>query len=341
MKVARVACIAALLTLPSAVYGHGFSPGYLELREGARGRVEVLWKVPLGGESGVEGREPLSMRFPTYCREVARRAPVGVPGAVLERFALDCGPRGLGGATLALVSDESRGVDVLVTARFASGQRFSGLLRGASPTLTLPAAVGASRWSVARGYVASGVTHIATGVDHLMFVLGLLLLVRGVGALVRTVTAFTVGHSVTLALATLGLARVSQGPVEAAIAASIALLAVERSAPDDAPPSWTRRAPWITAGVFGLLHGFGFAGALAEAGLPTQNVPLALLAFNVGVELGQLAFVALVLAVALATRRWTANRSNTVQTVAVYVLGVAGTYLFLERTAHVAGWFDR
>lgn len=339
MRARVAALLAALVVAPSAARAHGFSPAYLELRERADGRVEVLWKVPLAGEGGVEGREPVSVRLPRACREVARREPASVPGAVIDRYAVDCGPGGIGGATVTLVSPEGRGCDVMVSLRFASGQRYTGLLRAGAPSLELPRSTGGSAWRVARSYLGEGVKHIATGADHLLFVLGLLLLVRGVGALIRTVTAFTVGHSVTLALATLGVVRVASAPVEAVIALSILLLAVELSRGDDGGETLTRRAPWLVAGGFGLLHGFGFAGALTEAGLPERNVPLALLFFNVGVELGQVVFVAFALAALAAVKRLSRDRSHSVRSALTYGIGVASTYWFLARFSLVAGWF--
>jgi hydrogenase/urease accessory protein HupE len=331
-----LALVAALVLAPLEARAHGFSPGYLELRERSDGRVEVLWKVPLGGEGGVEGREPMTVRLPPRCREVARREAVSVPGAMLDRYAVDCGREGLGGLTVSMESPEGRGSDVLVSARFASGQRYTGVLRAGAASLELPTPAKGGAWRVARSYLGEGVKHIATGADHLLFVLGLLLLVRAVGPLVRTITAFTVGHSVTLALATLGLVRVPQAPVEAVIALSILLLAVELSGDEN---TWTKRAPWLVAGGFGLLHGFGFAGALIEAGVPGGNVPLALFFFNVGVELGQVAFVAVCLSALHLVKRLAPDRSDTVRSLLGYVIGVASTYWFLERSSVVMGWF--
>ena len=174
-------------------------------------------------------------------------------------------------------------------------------LTPAEPGFTVVAAPGALE--VARTYFALGVEHILAGVDHLLFVLGLLFLVGSWGRLIGTVTAFTVAHSLTLAAATLGLVYVPQKPVEAAIALSIAFVAADILRTDDARKSLTRRAPWIVAFVFGLLHGLGFAGALSDVGLPEHAVPLALLFFNLGVELGQLLFIACALPLAALGRR--------------------------------------
>src|SRR5262249_43100003 len=152
-----------------------------------------------------------------------------------------------------------------------------------------------SAGAVLSGYVRLGITHILLGADHLLFVLGLLLLVPSLGMLVRTITAFTLAHSVTLGLAVLGLIAVPAAPVEALIAASIVLVALELVRDPGAAPTLGRRAPWAIALGFGLLHGLGFAGALADVGLPADRIPLALLGFNAGVEVGQLAFVAAML----------------------------------------------
>ncbi len=153
-----------------------------------------------------------------------------------------------------------------------------------------------SGWSVAGTYLSLGVEHILLGIDHLLFVLALLLITRGTWRLVKTVTAFTVAHSITLALATLGFVHVPQAPVEAVIALSIVFVAAEIVRVRNGRDGIAARAPWIVAFTFGLLHGFGFAGALARVGLPEGHIPLALLFFNVGVEVGQLLFIAAVLA---------------------------------------------
>lgn len=332
---ARWGVTLAAALWPAAAWGHGFAPGYLELCEGRGGRVEVLWKEPGGGEGG-EG-EAARVRLPARCREVARREAVAAPGAVLRRFALDCGSAGIGGAVVALDAPHGQGTDVLVLVRYASGRTFSGVLRGDAPTLTVPDVAGGSRLAVARSYLALGVRHIATGADHLAFVLGLLLLSRGVGGVVRTVTAFTAGHSVTLALAALGLARASQAPVEATIAASIALLGVELLDDGRAGETLTRRAPWAVAGGFGLLHGFGFAGVLLETGLPEGEVPLALLCFNAGVELGQLAFVALAGGALWALARASAAGPLRARRAMAYAIGAAGVCWTLQRVAAMFG----
>jgi hypothetical protein len=196
-----------------------------------------------------------------------------------------------------------------------------------------------SALDVVRAYTVLGIEHILGGVDHLLFVLALLLLVRGLGRLVATVTAFTVAHSVTLAAATLGFVHVPSAPVEATIALSILFLASELArqqlAGGASRADLTARFPWVVAFSFGLLHGFGFAGALSEIGMPAKAVPLALLFFNVGVELGQLAFIAAVLAVGWGFRRAALVAPRGWPRAAAYGIGSVAAFWFVQRTVAI------
>jgi hydrogenase/urease accessory protein HupE len=189
-----------------------------------------------------------------------------------------------------------------------------------------------SSFSVGAEYLLLGFDHILAGVDHLVFVLGLTLIVGGGWRLVKTITAFTVAHSITLALSTLGHVRVSHAPVEAAIALSIVFLARELLLMRRGQPGLTSRAPWLVAFAFGLLHGLGFAGALREIGLPQGDIPLALLAFNIGVEAGQLAFVAVVLALLAIGRRISSDTlPKWLGQVPAYAIGTVAAFWTLER----------
>jgi hypothetical protein len=182
---------------------------------------------------------------------------------------------------------------------------------------------------VLRRYGELGVEHILGGTDHLAFVFGLLLLVRGWGRLLGTISAFTLAHTLTLGLAVLGIVRVPPAPVEAMIAVSIVLVAVEALRPADAPPTLAHRKPWLVAFLFGLLHGLGFAGALAELGLPADQLPAALLAFNAGVEVGQLAFVATMLVPVV----WLRRLPRAVQAIPAYAIGALAVAWTFERVA--------
>lgn len=193
------------------------------------------------------------------------------------------------------------------------------------------------RFEVARTYTVLGIEHILMGVDHLLFVLALLLLVDSRRRLLVTITAFTVAHSITLALASLGVLSVPGPPVEASIALSIVFVASEIIHARQGRPGLTQRYPWVVAFTFGLLHGLGFAGALAEVGLPPLSVPTALLFFNVGVEIGQLLFIAAVLAFIWlsrqAVRRLGLPSVNGLWRVVPYAIGGVASYWLFERIA--------
>jgi hypothetical protein len=198
-----------------------------------------------------------------------------------------------------------------------------------APRFTVTAASGSL--GVARTYVGLGVEHILFGVDHLLFVLALLILVPSGRLLLWTITSFTLAHSLTLAAATLGWVAVPPAPVEAAIALSIVFVASEILHARRGRPGLSARRPWLVAFAFGLLHGFGFAGALRELGLPERSIPLALLAFNLGVELGQLVFVAAVLALAAAIARLRIPAVRRWREAAAYGIGTIAAYWLIER----------
>ena len=333
-----VALLGALLFLvPGAVLAHEVRPGYLSITERDGGRWDVVWKIPASAES----RLALEARLPAACRELSTpRHWEHVAGATVERFTVDCGAAGLEGGEVAIGGLALTLTDVLLRVEWADGSQVSTLLRPEAPSARV--ARGAASSAPAAAFLRLGVEHILLGVDHLLFVLCLLLLVDGTRRLLLTITAFTVAHSVTLALATLGVVRVPSRPVEATIALSIVFLAVElvrhrRAGRCRGEASLTARRPWLVAFAFGLLHGLGFAGALFEIGLPEGDIPLALFLFNVGVEAGQVAFVAVVLGTlaavrivarhagaALARPRWTAL-------VPAYAIGCVAAAWLLER----------
>jgi hydrogenase/urease accessory protein HupE len=186
---------------------------------------------------------------------------------------------------------------------------------------------------VAWTYLGLGVEHILLGIDHLLFVLALLFLVQGWRRVIITITAFTVAHSITLAAATLGLVHVPQAPVEASIALSIVFVATEIVRSRMGRVSVAERWPWVIAFVFGLLHGFGFAGALREVGMPEDAIPLALLCFNIGVEVGQLLFIAAVMGIVTLLRRSAITIPAWAWRVPVYTIGTLAMYWTIERVA--------
>jgi len=320
---------------PDPAAAHEVRPGYLELSEVEAGSYDVLWKVPARGDY----RLALYARLPAGCTD-APDAGSFVGGAFITRWRARC-TDGLVGKRISVDGLAATRTDVLVRISHLDGVTQTARLTPDQPYLDVAAAP--SRTEVARTYFVLGVEHILLGIDHLLFVLGLLLLVGNVRRLIVTVTAFTVAHSITLAAATLGLVHVPQAPVEAVIALSVMFVAAEILRAAHGRASLTARAPWVVAFVFGLLHGLGFAGALREVGLPQTDIPLALLLFNVGVEIGQLAFIAAVVAILAVIARLTSKGSDDraggawraealVRTPLAYLIGCTAAYWTIDRT---------
>jgi len=271
----------------SGVEAHEVRPAFLDIRESSPGTFDVLWKVPARGEY----RLGLHARLPTECRGGPSHGNF-VGDAFVEQWQARC-PDGLVGRVIDIEGLSATRTDVLARLQRADGTTQTARLTPEQTSFVVQAAP--SALEVSRTYFVLGVEHILLGVDHLLFVLGLLFLVDGWRQLVGTVTAFTVAHSITLAGATLGWVHAPQAPIEAAIALSVMFVAAEILERARGRGGLAASAPWLVAFVFGLLHGFGFSGALREVGLPEQDIPLALLFFNVGVEVGQLLFIAVVL----------------------------------------------
>lgn len=321
--------LAAALGLPSLAAAHPLSPALLEVIEhddvGAS-QVDVMLKIAKSGEAG---RAPdLEPMLPASCALRGSVRTEQLPDATVRRSRYRCGS--LAGDVVGVGGLAETKTDVLLRVTLAGGYQIAGVLRPDAPSMVLPEA--ASALAVAVDYLKLGVEHILGGLDHLLFVLALLVLLGSSGgALVKTITAFTLGHSATLVAMSIGWAAPSPGPVEAAIAGSVLLLVVEVAR--GRRPTLTRRYPWAIAGGFGLLHGFGFAGALAEIGLPANEIPLALLSFNVGVEIGQLAVVAAALAVGRVAASLPSAVPQLALRAAVYAMGATAAFWTLERTA--------
>ena len=271
-------------------------PGYLELRQTAPDTFDLLFKIPARGE---DLRLAVYLTLPEGTQDVrAPRASFG-DGAYVERRTVRC-DGGLAGHAVIIEGLSATLTDVLVRVESLAGATQTERLSPTRTAFVIQAAPGAGE--VAATYLGLGIEHILFGFDHLLFVLALVILVRDWRRVAVTVTAFTIAHSITLVAATLGFVNVPGPPVEATIALSIMLVAVEVLNARQGKPSFTERLPWLVAFSFGLLHGFGFAGALAEVGLPQHAIPVALLFFNVGVEVGQLIFVAAVLSLTWLSR---------------------------------------
>lgn len=355
----------SLLAMTSA-WAHEVRPAYLELTERAKGEFDVLWKVPALGGIPLAG-EDIPHEAPVLLPDAPnapKTMPCGCPvpatsqftrgvlpihpslpkdgeiisfprverlqGAEIKRWSIRTGPQGLEGWEVTVHGLSATMVDVLVRVALADGRVVSRMLRPDAPSFVFgpeDAGPGVSE------YFVLGVEHILLGIDHLLFVLALVLIVRGVGLLVKTITAFTVAHSITLALATLGIVHVPSAPVEAVIALSIVFVAAEIVRSMRGTSGLTERAPWIVAFTFGLLHGFGFAGALAEVGLPQDDIPLALLLFNLGVEAGQLAFVAVVFAIIALMKRIRLPLPQWARLVPPYAIGSVAMFWVIQRVA--------
>ena len=315
------------LLAPEAARSHEARPCYLEVTETSTGRYDVLWRTPvLAGQ-----RLPVQLVFPTEIRNVVPPGERVLADSVVERRVIDAGPAGMAGRRVEFIGLDFTLSDVLVRVQHRDGTHWTALVKPGQPWIEMRERQGL--FAVAGAYVSQGVQHILAGVDHLLFVFALMLLVGSGWTLVKTITAFTVAHSITLALATLGVIHVPAPPVEVTIALSILLLAVEIARVSRGQPSLSARVPWAVAFCFGLLHGLGFAGALSAVGLPQGDVPLALLSFNVGVELGQLAFVGVVLALRVLLMRLPlpVNLVRYAQPVAYYAIGTASAFWFFER----------
>ena len=334
-------CLAILLGVLGALLGHSaqadeLRPGYLELRQTASDTYSLLFKIPALGD---DLRLAIYVNLPEGTNDVRPPRAGFNGGAYTERRTIRRNG-GLTGQTIAIEGLSSTSTDVLVRIESLGGATQTERLSPTKTRFVVQTAPGA--WEVAATYLRLGIEHILMGFDHLLFVLALVILVRDWRRVVLTVTAFTVAHSITLAAATLGLVNVAGPPVEAAIALSIVLVAVEIVNARRGTPSLAARWPWIVAFCFGLLHGFGFAGALAEVGLPHHAIPLSLLFFNLGVEIGQLVFVAAVLTIGGLFRRAIALRLepslvqptvNRLDVTAAYAIGAVAAYWLIERTS--------
>jgi hydrogenase/urease accessory protein HupE len=301
-----------------------FRPAYLELRETGADSYGVLWKVPAQGEM----RLAVGVRFPSGTTQLTPPQGRFAGNAYVERWEISR-PGGLAGQTLGIEGIAAGVTDVIVRVERRDGTSQVERVLPQSPQFTVVAASGAAQ--VAWSYLVLGVEHILGGVDHLLFVLALLLIVRGGARIFATITAFTAAHSITLVAATLGWVHVPGPPVEATIALSILFVAAEVVHGLRGREGMTARAPWIVAFSFGLLHGFGFAGALAEVGLPQKAIPVALFTFNVGVELGQLMFVTFVLALRMLLVRLPIPERAWVPYVAPYAIGAVAMFWVIER----------
>ena len=306
-----------------------FRPAYLELREAGSSAFgdqvyDVTWKVPAQGDL----RLAVQVRFPADTTQITPPQGMFAGTAHVERWQISR-PGGLIGQTVSIDGIAGGATDVIVRIERQDGSSQMEHLLPQQPQFIVqgPASTGQVAWS----YLVLGVEHILGGIDHLLFVLALLLIVRGGKRILTTITAFTVAHSITLIAATLGWVHVPGPPVESMIALSIVFVAAEIVRGLRGEPGLTARAPWVVAFAFGLLHGFGFAGALAEVGLPQSAIPVALLMFNVGVELGQLIFVVCAVAARVLLIRLPVARRAWMPYATPYAIGAIAMLWVIER----------
>jgi hydrogenase/urease accessory protein HupE len=324
-----IGLLAGLMAAMPLARAHEIRSAYLQIDEIGSGRYKLLWRTPV--LSGM--RLPVVLRLPDEVHDATRPAEQDLSDSVVERRVFDAGPGGLAGKRIEFIGLQATITDVLVRVQMLDGMHATTLVRPSQPWIDIAASMGP--WAVAGAYLSHGIEHILFGFDHLLFVLGLILIVRSTRMLLLTVTGFTVAHSITLSLATLGIVHVPGPPVEACIALSILLLASEIVRLQRGEKSLTASWPWAVALAFGLLHGLGFASALIDIGLPQGDIPLALFAFNAGVEVGQLAFIAAVLAVMQLAKQFhlPATVEGRLRTVTAYGVGTVAAFWFVERLA--------
>jgi hydrogenase/urease accessory protein HupE len=310
--------------LTASAFADELRPAYLSIRETGSDEFFVLWKVPARGDK----RLGLYLQLPDVCKPKAEPVRLIENAAYSERWTAVCSG-GLRGRPIAIDGLRSTATDTLARIEYRDGSIEIARLTPEVPRFIVAGVQ--SGWEVAWTYFLLGVDHILSGYDHLLFVFALILLISDFWMLTKTITAFTVAHSITLAGASLGYFSLPQQPVEATIALSIAFVASELIKQRPGERTLSESYPWVVAFAFGLLHGFGFAGALKETGLPQTDVPVALLTFNIGVEAGQLLFVASVWIVFWALRHFVTVPAAPARLTAAYVIGSVSTFWFVER----------
>ena len=307
---------------------HEIRPAYLQITETAPHHYSIFWKQPTMGE--------ISLRLKPLIGNWLRDSTAMISYSetyLIKQWEINAGNENLNGQKVSIEGLDKTMTDVLVNIHFLNGDEITRLLKPVEPSFVVEQSQHTNVPVAA--YLQLGITHILFGVDHLLFVLGLLLLVKGNRRLVKTITAFTIAHSITLALATLHLVNVQQAAAEATIALSIVFLALELTRHYQGRDGLTYKYPWIVAFVFGLLHGFGFAGALAEVGLPAASIPIVLFLFNVGVEIGQLMFVAAALMFIWLLKNGGPRFPTWTRYIAPYFIGSLACFWLIERVVGI------
>ncbi len=309
-------------------WSHEIRPAYLQIIQTSETTYEVFWKVPSRGDA-VPKIYPV---FPPFFSVEVLKNPNQLPGFVIYSYKISSNEN-LQGKVLTINGLNKTLIDVLVNIEYLDGQKATFMLQPDKYARVIPGKT--STLDVIKTYTKLGIEHILLGIDHLLFVLALIIITVGKWKIIKTITAFTLAHSITLSLAVLGYVNFPTAPVEAVIALSIVFLAIEIIKIINGKQTLTSKKPWLVAFTFGLLHGFGFAGALANIGLPNQDIPFALAFFNVGVEIGQIAFVLvmlLVIRILSLKKGWPVL----IKKIPAYVIGSLATFWMIERI--VAFW---
>ncbi|QCK17073.1 HupE/UreJ family protein [Mangrovivirga cuniculi] len=317
--------LITMILLPLHIAAHEMRPAYLHIKQVDENTYNVFWKIPRRGDMVLR----LHPVFPESDNLRELTIPKVMEGAMLYSYSLTT-QSPLEGQNLTIDGLQKTMIDVLVNVDYLNGEKVSFMLKPDEPEKVIPGRI--STFQVIKSYTVLGVEHIWFGIDHLLFVLALIIITKGFKKIVKTITAFTIAHSITLSMAVLGFANLPGPPVEAVIALSIIFLAVEIVKNINGQETITSKKTWLVAFTFGLLHGFGFAGALAEVGLPQSDIPLALAFFNIGVEIGQIAFVVVVLAVirGLALKK---DWPVILKKVPAYAIGSIAAFWTIERIA--------
>ena len=304
-------------------WSHEVRPAYLQIIQTSESSYEVFWKVPSMGDA-VPKIQPV---FPPFFTVEILQNPNQIPGSVIYSYTISSEEM-LQGNILRIEGLNKTLIDVLVNITYLNGEKVTFMLQPDKDAGVIPGK--STTLSVIKTYTKLGIEHILFGIDHLLFVLALIIITMGRWKIIKTITAFTIAHSITLSLAALGYVNFSPAPVEAVIALSIVFLAVEIIKLINGKQTLTSKKPWLVAFTFGLLHGFGFAGALSNIGLPQQDIPFALAFFNVGVELGQIAFVLVVLVI-IKLLSFKKDWPLFIRKVPAYAIGSLASFWMIER----------
>jgi hydrogenase/urease accessory protein HupE len=324
----RYLILQFLVVISTFGWSHEIRPAYLQLTETDKNQFEVYWRIPSRGNSVPK----LEVIFPSGTIVAGDLQPQFVDGFANFSYQIN-NNESITGKQLQIEGLKKTLIDVLVRLEYKTGEQVTFLLQPDNDRMVIPGET--STFEVIKLYFVLGIEHILFGFDHLLFVLALIILAKDKWKIIKTVTAFTVAHSITLSSASLGMLNIPGAPVEAVIALSIVFLAVEIIQIEKEKPTLTSRKPWLVAFSFGLLHGFGFAGALADIGLPQQAIPWALAFFNVGVEAGQLAFVFVILGATFGFQKLNIRIPKGKQILA-YGIGSMASFWMIER---VIGFF--